>query len=537
MGVLVMSVGCCAERLFFAGDTAQSITHGVDFRFEEARSCMHKLSDGQQRLSRVTVLNRSLRSHDGILQVGNEVLQRLFALFPKSNDNVSDFVGLSLGPQPALLSDVSDAALLRLCRQYPKLRLLAWDECVDTLNARLSAVDEEQDQKEGCGDGEGQGGAGAEGEVLVGTTAQASSRAPVLVYGIRQVKGLEFRDVAVVDFFSCRGMPAGSHPLDGKHKAWKSLLSACAGPAAAASASASATSGHSTTLQALTSTSSSAAAAAAGLSSELELQLKVLYTAITRSSSHLIFAERQVSVASAAWFALLLERGLAQTYTHADADAQEACAPSTATATATASAARAAPAVSDSADVLAASSSSGSKLPPSSCRGTLMLPDDWTQEGVSLAALAEEDDSDTGTSGIGSSSSVRLLRLAVQCFSSAGDAAAHFLHKAQHHLQAAEFSVQVRQRERQEGRRESSREREGQGKGGRVHTEEGSSGDAVGAVGAVGAVAMGEVEAWAAAAADHFVQAGMFAEAATLCHEYCRRERLCKLSLRIRALS
>jgi hypothetical protein len=35
---ILLTAACCqADRVFFVGDTAQSITHGVDFRFEEVR--------------------------------------------------------------------------------------------------------------------------------------------------------------------------------------------------------------------------------------------------------------------------------------------------------------------------------------------------------------------------------------------------------------------------------------------------------------------------------------------------------------------
>jgi superfamily I DNA/RNA helicase len=78
------------------------------------------------------------------------------------------------------------------------------------------------------------------------------------VFGIREAKGLEFSDVAVVDFFSSLANP--------DQKAWRQLLlddTLADGPQSFP---------------------------------QVETQLKLLYTAMTRSCNRLIFIETQYSM-------------------------------------------------------------------------------------------------------------------------------------------------------------------------------------------------------------------------------------------------
>ena len=47
-----LAAGMNFERLYLAGDPAQAIVEGVDFRFEEIRSMVHKLTEGRVRVEK-----------------------------------------------------------------------------------------------------------------------------------------------------------------------------------------------------------------------------------------------------------------------------------------------------------------------------------------------------------------------------------------------------------------------------------------------------------------------------------------------------
>lgn len=115
----------------------------------------------------------------GILNVAREVLDRLFAAFPKSAPDLGKDEGVFLGPRPGLFEDVSEERLLELVSKLEGVVVLAHtDEDVERLTAKV---------------GEG-----------------------VVVLSIRDSKGLEFTDVILVDFFK---------GLSKKHQIpWRELL-------------------------------------------------------------------------------------------------------------------------------------------------------------------------------------------------------------------------------------------------------------------------------------------------------------------------
>ena len=78
-----------------------------------------------------------------------------------------------------------------------------------------------------------------------------------MVYGFKGVKGLEFEDVAIVDFFSSGKISSE------QQKSWKYLLG------------------------------KDGAAPRGYPAAELEMQMKVLYTSITRARAKLVFIERK----------------------------------------------------------------------------------------------------------------------------------------------------------------------------------------------------------------------------------------------------
>eukprot|EP01034_Spumella_vulgaris_P047584 gene47584-biopygen39515 len=77
-----LAAGMNTQSLFLAGDPAQSVVEGVDFRFEDVRSIVFKLSDGKYSINRPMKLFVNYRSHSGILNCASAVLGKMFAMFP-----------------------------------------------------------------------------------------------------------------------------------------------------------------------------------------------------------------------------------------------------------------------------------------------------------------------------------------------------------------------------------------------------------------------------------------------------------------------
>jgi superfamily I DNA/RNA helicase len=75
--------------LFLAGDPAQSVVEGSDFRFEDIRTVAHFLFQNEKTgkkgiPEKPMKLNVNFRSHSGILNVASGVLDLLFSAFPGS---------------------------------------------------------------------------------------------------------------------------------------------------------------------------------------------------------------------------------------------------------------------------------------------------------------------------------------------------------------------------------------------------------------------------------------------------------------------
>lgn len=366
LAMCILANGVEARDLCFAGDNAQSITHGVAFQFEEIRTLIHLLAPGQDN-PRKELLTKNFRSHSGILNVANSIVQFLCDNFKDSVQKVPFETGLAKGPRPSLLKKVDDEMLIKICAASPKLKILTWDEHSQELFNRLErkAI-----------------------EMGYSSTELLADR----VKGIREVKGLEYIDITIVDFFRHLGVNrwdsvggtagggsngdvdggagggrAETYSLDRQqseqfskkiHKAWKSLFK-----------------------------KEEIRARVVDTPVEVEYQLKMLYTAVTRSCSHLIFAETESSIAGDAWFNFLKEKEYAVDH----------------------------PKLTDTNVPLTGNS--------------IMLPDDWLSQGIAQAANVEGNTS---------------LLNAFQSFRSVLESFAHaglskqdgLLLKAQHELEA-----------------------------------------------------------------------------------------------------
>jgi hypothetical protein len=172
---------CDHGGLFFAGDPAQAVVEGVEFRFEDVRSVAYHLFPNDKRYipEKPLNVNVNFRSHAGVLNAASAVLDLLFDAFPGSATKLPKDEGLFLGPRPGLFYNVKPTILRELVGKIDGVVLLTM---YDSEVARL---------KELVGD-------------------------KVVVLSIKESKGMEFPDVIIVDFFKSLA--------DEHQKPWRKLL-------------------------------------------------------------------------------------------------------------------------------------------------------------------------------------------------------------------------------------------------------------------------------------------------------------------------
>uniref|UniRef100_J3M115 UvrD-like helicase ATP-binding domain-containing protein n=1 Tax=Oryza brachyantha TaxID=4533 RepID=J3M115_ORYBR len=109
------------EGFVFAGDTAQTIARGIDFRFEDIRSlfythflseiepCGIGISHGKQvRITDMFQLTQNFRTHCGILRLAQSIMSLLYYFFPSCVDKLNPEIGLVYGEAPVLLESGND---------------------------------------------------------------------------------------------------------------------------------------------------------------------------------------------------------------------------------------------------------------------------------------------------------------------------------------------------------------------------------------------------------------------------------------------
>jgi hypothetical protein len=223
---------CDANSLFLAGDTAQSVEEGVAFRFEDAKRVLYEVAKAKPPKPQKLCMN--FRSHAGVLDVAAKVLDRLLIAFPKSIDKLEPDQGLFKGPRPTVLQVDGLDQLKELLIPNERLVVLTRD---DNVEAVLPYAPKN------------------------------------LVMGIRDSKGLEHSDVALVDFFS--GLERFS-----TSKALRDVLR--------------------TTYD------------LRGEYPEMEWELKMLYTAITRCQNRFVFVETKPTSSGSQFFRWLTDSHLAE---------------------------------------------------------------------------------------------------------------------------------------------------------------------------------------------------------------------------------
>lgn len=248
-----LAVGNNSRALFMAGDPAQSIVEGVDFRFEEIRAILHANRavdrDKREAIAKVQTMKRNFRSHAGILNCAAGVLGLLFTAFPAAAKVLQKDEGLCRGPRPGFIRDYAHTNRSFLADILNK-------------NDRYTVL---------CHDGELDG----EGGLLPTCSFLDSISIDKMpdIYTIRDSKGMEYDKVIIVNFF-CR-LPIS----DQKH--WKRRLR-------------------------------DTSELPEENCPQMESQLKLLYTAITRCCQNLVLIETRESLAGVAFFNWLKDLELAE---------------------------------------------------------------------------------------------------------------------------------------------------------------------------------------------------------------------------------
>ena len=172
-----------SRSLFLAGDPAQSVTEGVDFRFDEVCSVFHHMTGKAP--DKPLTLNLNFRSHTGILEAAGAILDWLFHFFPGSCQRLPTDEGLCKGPRPGVAFWNMDQVNHVLHTQIDTgLVFLTPDHNLAQLKSDL------------------------------GITEKQAGFASV--FGIRDAKGLDFPEVVIVDFFKSLDQQ--------QQKSWKAML-------------------------------------------------------------------------------------------------------------------------------------------------------------------------------------------------------------------------------------------------------------------------------------------------------------------------
>jgi superfamily I DNA/RNA helicase len=104
------------EGFIFAGDTAQTIARGIDFRFQDIRSLFYKeflstrTSVKQEKglVSDIIQLKQNFRTHAGVLDLAQSVIDLLYCYFDHTIDSLEPETSLISGEAPVLLESGDD---------------------------------------------------------------------------------------------------------------------------------------------------------------------------------------------------------------------------------------------------------------------------------------------------------------------------------------------------------------------------------------------------------------------------------------------
>lgn len=126
--------------LFLAGDPAQSVVEGVEFRFEDIRSVGYHYCGTENRKlipDKPKTVTVNFRSHSGILNTAAAVLSCLFRVFPDSAKQLGEDRGLFQGPRPSVLMKVDVPSLKQLVSKLEGVVVLTHDDAVSRWKRNL----------------------------------------------------------------------------------------------------------------------------------------------------------------------------------------------------------------------------------------------------------------------------------------------------------------------------------------------------------------------------------------------------------------
>jgi len=254
IALFVLATGKRPASLFLAGDTAQTIAYGVDFRFEDSRSVLYKMVPAETPTKPIR-LRWNYRSHSGILNLAKDIIDLLTENFPFSMDKSSPDCGIVVGPRPEICKAYTTAELTKVLRSAGTARMLV------------------QDTQDLDGIGWGSQKQIPQSRETIFDACKVGGFTEPLVLTIVQSKGLEFAQVYIVNFFADMS--------EEKNRAWKLMISDRAVDA---------------------------------VYPAIERDLKLLYTAITRCCSKLVFVETRKTEAADAYFKRLVQAELVTQY-------------------------------------------------------------------------------------------------------------------------------------------------------------------------------------------------------------------------------
>nr|XP_011463726.1 PREDICTED: uncharacterized protein LOC101298122 [Fragaria vesca subsp. vesca] len=177
------------EGFVFSGDTAQTISKGIDFRFEDIRhlfykkfmlesgSNKHEKGFGKAKISNKFHLTQNFRTHNGILKLSQSIIDLLYHFFPQYIDPLNPETSPVHGEAPVLLESGEDENENMIGKLFGS-------------NSTSGSIV----------------GFGAEQVILVRDSCARKEISnfvgkQALVLTILESKGLEFQDVILYDFF------------------------------------------------------------------------------------------------------------------------------------------------------------------------------------------------------------------------------------------------------------------------------------------------------------------------------------------------
>ncbi|CAI0556029.1 unnamed protein product [Linum tenue] len=176
------------EGFLFAGDTAQAISKGVEFRFKDIRSLFYKTfamdsgrfgstsTNTKREISDVLHLSQNFRTHAGVLRLAQSVIDLIYHFFPNSIDELNPETSHVNGVRPVLLKSVDNRSVFK---SMSEVLFAGQKKSVEFGAEQVVLVRNEEVKNDVLGQ--------------VGCCA--------LVLTILECKGLEFEDVLLYNFF------------------------------------------------------------------------------------------------------------------------------------------------------------------------------------------------------------------------------------------------------------------------------------------------------------------------------------------------